>query len=129
MIPAIWRTEAERATAPGTPERTAALASAGTKQASAAIGVIGAVGAIGGFLIPMAFSAPWVADPMSATKGAFLVFTGFYVVCGAVTWAVYLRQPGPRPEPGRRRDLMTQTATVPPPRRTAPTAHCSAGCA
>lgn len=92
MIPAIWRTEAERATAPGTPERSAALL-AGTKQASAAIGVIGAVGAIGGFLIPMAFSAPWVADPMSATKGAFLVFTGFYVVCGVVTWMVYLRQP------------------------------------
>jgi len=91
-VPAIWRTEAERATAPGTPERTAALL-AGTKQASAAIGVIGAVGAIGGFLIPMAFSAPWVADPMSATKGAFLVFTVFYVVCGAVTWAVYLRRP------------------------------------
>ena len=30
---------------------------------------------------------------MSATKGAFLVFTVFYVVCGAVTWAVYLRRP------------------------------------
>jgi len=92
MIPAIWRTEAERATLPDTPERTAALL-AGTKQASAAIGVIGAVGAIGGFLIPMAFSAPWVADPMSATKGAFVVFTAFYVVCAVVTWAVYLRRP------------------------------------
>lgn len=92
MIPAIWRTEAERATTPGTPERAAALL-AGTKQASAAIGVIGAVGAVGGFLIPIAFSSPWVADPMSATKGAFVVFTGFYVVCAFVTWAVYLRRP------------------------------------
>ena len=92
MIPAIWRTEAERSTRPGTPERRAALL-AGTKQASAAIGVIGAVGALGGFLIPMAFSAPWVADPMTAAKGAFVVFTGFYVVCGAVTWFVYLRSP------------------------------------
>ncbi|MDP2772873.1 MAG: MFS transporter [Nocardioides sp.] len=92
MIPAIWRTEAERATAPGTPERTSALLAA-TKQASAAIGVIGAVGAIGGFLIPIAFSAPWVTDPMSATKGAFVVFTAFYVVCAAVTWVVYLRKP------------------------------------
>ncbi|HEU5056743.1 MAG TPA: MFS transporter [Kofleriaceae bacterium] len=92
MIPAIWRTEAERATTPGTPERSAALLSA-TKQASAAIGVIGAVGAIGGFLIPIAFSSPWVTDPMSATKGAFLAFTGFYVVCAFVTWAVYLRRP------------------------------------
>ncbi len=92
MIPAIWRTEAERSTTPGTPERSAALL-AGTKQASAAIGVIGAVGALGGFLIPMAFSAPWVEDPMSAAKGAFVVFTCFYVVCAAVTWFVYLRRP------------------------------------
>ncbi|GAB2887893.1 MFS transporter [Nocardioides pacificus] len=90
MIPAIWRHEAERATTPNTPERTAALGAA-TKQASAAIGVIGAVGAIGGFLIPLAFSAPWVEDPMSATKGAFVVFTLFYGVCGAVCWFCYLR--------------------------------------
>ena len=41
----------------------------------------------------MAFSAPWVADPLSSTKGAFVVFTGFYVVCGVVTWALYLRRP------------------------------------
>ncbi len=92
MIPAIFRTEAERATTPNTTERSAALHVA-TKQASAAIGVIGAVGAIGGFLIPMAFSSPWVDDPMSATKGAFVVFTCFYVVCAAVTYAVYLRRP------------------------------------
>ncbi|WP_435746087.1 MFS transporter [Nocardioides sp. SYSU DS0663] len=91
MIPAIWRTQAERATTPSTPERASALDLA-TKQASAAIGVIGAVGAVGGFLIPLAFSAPWVADPMSATKGAFLVFTAFYVVCAAVTYGVFLRR-------------------------------------
>jgi NNP family nitrate/nitrite transporter-like MFS transporter len=92
MIPAIWRTQAERATTPGTPERHAALL-AGTKQASTAIGVIGAVGAMGGFLIPIAFSAPWVDDPMSAARGAFVVFTCFYVVCGVVTWIVFLRRP------------------------------------
>jgi NNP family nitrate/nitrite transporter-like MFS transporter len=92
MIPAIWRTQAERATTPGTPERHAALL-AGTRQASAAIGVIGAVGAMGGFLIPIAFSAPWVDDPMSAARGAFVVFTCFYVVCGVVTWIVFLRRP------------------------------------
>lgn len=92
MIPAIWRTEAERSSPAGTPARTAALLLA-TKQASAAIGVIGAVGAIGGFLIPIAFSSPWVDNPLSATKGAFVVFTAFYVVCALVTWAVYLRKP------------------------------------
>jgi NNP family nitrate/nitrite transporter-like MFS transporter len=64
-----------------------------TKQASAALGVVGAMGAIGGFLIPVAFSAPWVDDPLGATKGAFLVFTGYYVACAVVTYAVYLRRP------------------------------------
>lgn len=93
MIPAIWRTEAERATAPRTPARRTALLAA-TRQASAAIGVIGAVGAVGGFLIPLAFSAPWVEDPRTAAQGAFAVFTAFYLVCAVVTWAVYLRRPG-----------------------------------
>ncbi len=92
MIPAIWRREAESTTEAGTTERSAALA-ASTKQASAALGVIGAVGAMGGFLIPIAFSSPWVEDPLSATKGAFVVFTCFYVVCALVTFAVYLRKP------------------------------------
>lgn len=92
MIPAIFRTQAERATAAGTPERETAL-HAGTTKASAAIGVIGAVGAIGGFLIPIAFSSPWVDQPMEATKGAFVVFTVFYVLCAVVTWAVFLRRP------------------------------------
>ena len=36
---------------------------------------------MGGFLIPIAFSSPWVDNPLSATKGAFVVFTAFYVVC------------------------------------------------
>jgi len=92
MIPAIWRREAETTTEAGTPERAAALATA-TKQSSAALGVIGAVGALGGFLIPMAFSSPWVDDPLSATRGAFVVFTCFYVVCALVTFTVYLRRP------------------------------------
>jgi NNP family nitrate/nitrite transporter-like MFS transporter len=92
MIPAIWRREAEVTTEAGTPERAEALASS-TKQASAALGVIGAVGAMGGFLIPLAFSSPWVPDPLTATKGAFVVFTGYYVLCAVVTVAVYLRRP------------------------------------
>ncbi len=97
MIPAIFRTEAERATdqfGPGTPERDAALL-AGTKKSSAAVGIIGAVGAIGGFLIPITFGSPWVTDPLSATKTAFLVFAGFYVICASVTFWFYLRKPHP----------------------------------
>jgi MFS transporter, NNP family, nitrate/nitrite transporter len=97
MIPAIFRTEAERATdqyGPGTPERESALL-AGTKKASAAVGIIGAVGAVGGFLIPITFGSPWVTDPLAATKTAFLVFGAFYIVCASVTYAVYLRKPHP----------------------------------
>ena len=92
MIPAIWRREAETTTEAGTPERAAALATA-TKQSSAALGIIGAVGALGGFLIPIGFSSPWVDVPLAATKGAFVAFTCFYVVCALVTFAVYLRRP------------------------------------
>ncbi|MDF1603611.1 MFS transporter [Nocardioides sp. YIM 152315] len=98
MIPAIWRREAEAATEAGTPERAAAL-SAATRQSSAALGVIGAVGALGGFLIPLAFSSPWVGDPLSATRGAFVVFACFYVVCALVTVAVYLRAPAKATKP------------------------------
>jgi NNP family nitrate/nitrite transporter-like MFS transporter len=91
MIPTIWKVRAERATTPATSEREEALASA-TRQSSAALGIIGAVGALGGFLVPLAFSAPWVADPLSATRGAFTVFTAYYLLCAGVTWGVFLRR-------------------------------------
>ena len=73
MIPAIWKANGR----PGT-------------EASAALGVIGAAGALGGFLIPIAFNTPWVSDPIGATKAAFWLFTGFYLLCAAVTYAVFL---------------------------------------
>ena len=83
MIPAIWRSEAEThdrgRDAGARPPRSRRRPS----RPAAALGVIGAVGAMGGFLIPIAFSSPWVDNPMSATKGAFVVFTAFYVVCAA----------------------------------------------
>ncbi|HET6167684.1 MAG TPA: nitrate/nitrite transporter [Marmoricola sp.] len=90
MIPAIWRSYAKKAGSAGSPARIAADAKA-TKEASAALGIVSAVGAFGGFLIPITFGSPWVSDPVSAVKTAFLVFTVFYVICGVVTWAFYLR--------------------------------------
>jgi NNP family nitrate/nitrite transporter-like MFS transporter len=90
MIPAIFRKDATKDTDEGTPERELALIE-GNKLSSAAVGIIGAVGAIGGFLIPISFNSPWVTDPLASTKAAFWTFTAFYVVCGVVTWAVYLR--------------------------------------
>lgn len=91
MIPAIWRAEVERTTEEGTPSRTRANVES-TKQASATLGVVGAAGALGGFLIPLGFAAPWVDNPLSATKGAFMVFTLYYVACAVVCWTVYLRR-------------------------------------
>ena len=97
MIPAIWRASAAKAGAAGSPARIAADAKA-TKEASAALGIVSAVGAFGGFLIPITFGSPWVTDPVSAVRSAFVVFAAFYVVCGAVTWLFYLR---PRSEMAR----------------------------
>ena len=91
MIPAIFRRDAEVATTEGSPERELAVLDA-TRKSSAAVGIIGAVGALGGFLIPITFNSPWVTAPLDATKSAFTIFTLFYVVCAAVTFAVYLRR-------------------------------------
>ena len=63
-----------------------------TKESSAVIGIAGAIGALGGFLIPLAFGAPWITDPVSAVKVAFGVFAGFYVICLATTWFFYTRK-------------------------------------
>jgi NNP family nitrate/nitrite transporter-like MFS transporter len=91
MIPAIWKTYARSAGPEGSVARQDAEGKA-TKEASAVLGIVGAVGALGGFLIPITFSSPWVGDPVAATKTAFGIFTGFYVICLAVTYAVYLRK-------------------------------------
>lgn len=91
MIPHIWKTQAQQGTLEGTPERYAAESKA-VKEGSSVLGIVGAVGAFGGFLIPITFGAPWVADPVAAVKNAFLIFATFYVICLAVTWLVYLRK-------------------------------------
>jgi NNP family nitrate/nitrite transporter-like MFS transporter len=91
MIPLIWRADAARTHPVGTAGHEAALAGA-TRESSAVIGVAGAVGALGGFLIPMTFGAPWVADPAAAMRGAFWIFAAFYGACVGVTWFVFLRR-------------------------------------
>ncbi len=93
MIPVLWQNAARKASPAGTEERSAALARA-TKEASAVIGIASAVGALGGFLIPLSFGAPWIENPVDAVQTSFAVFTGFYVVCLAITWAVYVRKAG-----------------------------------
>jgi len=90
MIPHIWKRLAQDAGPEGSQDREYAEAKS-TKESSAVIGIAGAIGAIGGFLIPITFGAPWVENPVEAVKSAFALFTGFYVVCLAVTWFFYTR--------------------------------------
>ena len=91
IIPHVFRNEVLADTEEGSPERELGLIAA-AKKASAAAGLIGAIGAMGGFLIPVTFNSPWVADPLAATKSAFWIFTAFYALCAVVTWAVYVRK-------------------------------------
>jgi NNP family nitrate/nitrite transporter-like MFS transporter len=93
MIPALFKRDAILATTPNTPEQEEAVAAAG-RQASAALGIIGSIGALGGFLIPLLFGAPWVANPVDATKQAFWIFLGAYVLM-ALTLAVTYLKPKP----------------------------------
>ncbi|MGW4366205.1 nitrate/nitrite transporter [Nocardia takedensis] len=57
----------------------------------ALIGFVGAIGALGGVGINLVLRSSY-ANTSSATT-AFWVFMAFYVVCAAVTWAVFLRRP------------------------------------
>lgn len=99
MIPAIWKGQTRLAGPEGSDARMRAEAAEHT-EASAVLGIVSAMGAFGGFLIPITFGSPWVTDPVSAVKTAFVVFTLFYGVCLAVTWAFYLRRSAPMAQAG-----------------------------
>ncbi|WP_435106990.1 MFS transporter [Nocardiopsis synnemataformans] len=93
MIPSLYAARAEDAVAAGEP-REQALAR--TKRvASSVLGLIGAVGALGGVGVNIAFRESFAAT--GSTAPAFAAFGAFYLVCAAVTWAVYLRRPAAAP--------------------------------
>jgi NNP family nitrate/nitrite transporter-like MFS transporter len=56
----------------------------------ALIGIAGAIGALGGVGINLMLRASYLSAAKSATM-AFWVFLGFYLVCVALTWFVYVR--------------------------------------
>jgi NNP family nitrate/nitrite transporter-like MFS transporter len=86
MIPSIFEAKAQ-----GHSEWSPAEKAAWSRSMSGAlIGFAGAVGALGGVFINVVLRASYVGDAKSATN-AFWVFMGFYVVCAAVTWVVFLR--------------------------------------
>ncbi len=87
MIPIIYRAEAA-AGARG--EAVGTVLYRARRDTAAAVGIISAVGALGAVFIPRTIS-----ESYSATGGvqtALGAFCAFYVVCVAVTWAVYLRR-------------------------------------
>jgi NNP family nitrate/nitrite transporter-like MFS transporter len=88
MIPAIFRGQARVAIATGAAEPEPAYLKA-RRLSGAVIGIAGAIGALGGLFINLAFRQSF----MSAQSGdpAFWSFLAFYLVCIAVTYAVYLR--------------------------------------
>ncbi|WP_327156648.1 nitrate/nitrite transporter [Streptomyces tubercidicus] len=87
MIPGIFQAQAVRRGLAG--EEAAAY---GRRLSGAAMGLIGAVGALGGLVINLAFRQSFLMA--GSGTPAFVSFLGCYVVCGAVTWAVYLRPAG-----------------------------------
>ncbi len=89
MIPAIFRRKANLAIADGASEPEALLRA--RRISGAAIGLISAVGALGGVLINLAFRQSFAATKSGVP--AFWAFLIFYVVCAAVTFAMYVRAP------------------------------------
>jgi MFS transporter, NNP family, nitrate/nitrite transporter len=62
-------------------------------MSGALIGIAGAIGALGGVAINVVLRASYAGHEHSATM-AFWVFLAFYLICLAVTWAVFVRRPG-----------------------------------
>jgi NNP family nitrate/nitrite transporter-like MFS transporter len=90
MIPSIYAAKAQSAIAQGAPrEETLAF---NKRIASSMLGLIGAMGAMGGVAINMVFRESFAATG-SAAPG-FVAFLVFYLVCAAITYAVYMRTPG-----------------------------------
>ncbi|MEU6894302.1 nitrate/nitrite transporter [Streptomyces sp. NPDC046557] len=92
MIPGIFQAKALARGMTG--EDAAAW---GRRLSGASMGLIGAVGALGGLGINLVFRQAFT-DGGSGTA-AFVTFLGFYAVCCAVTWAVYLRRPAAAEQP------------------------------
>ncbi|PSK98803.1 NNP family nitrate/nitrite transporter-like MFS transporter [Murinocardiopsis flavida] len=89
MIPAIYAAKAEDLVAAGTPRETATADM--RRLAGALLGLVGAVGALGGVGINLVFRQSF--ESFGAATPAYAAFLVFYVVCIAVTYAVYLRRP------------------------------------
>jgi len=87
MIPAIFRSKGHQLIEAGAdPE---AVEHESRRMANAVIGIAGSVGAFGGVLVNIAFRQSFLT--YKTGDGAYVGFIVFYIVCVALTWAVYLR--------------------------------------
>jgi MFS transporter, NNP family, nitrate/nitrite transporter len=91
MIPAIFTAKAARAAAAGADLE--AEARNARRLSRALIGIAGSVGAFGGVAVNLALRQSFLSN--GTADAAYVAFIAFYLVCAAVTWAVYLR-PSPR---------------------------------
>jgi len=90
MIPVIFRTQHEKASAgKSAAEREQAIKNAG-KESAAVLGFSSAMGAFGAFFIPKSFGTSMAATGSPAM--AFYMFVGFYLSCIVVTWWWYARK-------------------------------------
>jgi NNP family nitrate/nitrite transporter-like MFS transporter len=91
MIPAIFRTQAQKSVAAG--GDSVAADRRALRMSGALIGIAGAVGAFGGVLVNLAFRQSFLSS--GSGDGAYIAFIAFYAVCVVVTWTVYLRKGAP----------------------------------
>jgi NNP family nitrate/nitrite transporter-like MFS transporter len=90
MIPAIFRGRA--GSAAGADADLAAVDHESRRLSNAVIGIAGAIGAFGGVLVNLAFRESFLN--YGTGDGAYIAFIAYYLLCGALTWAVYLRAAG-----------------------------------
>ena len=92
MIPAIFTAKAARNVARGADME--AEARNARRLSRALIGIAGSVGAFGGVFVNLGLRQSFLSN--GSADAAYMGFIAFYLVCVAVTWAVYLR-----PSPNR----------------------------
>jgi NNP family nitrate/nitrite transporter-like MFS transporter len=87
MIPAIFRSKSQHLLDAGADPD--AVEHESRRMANAVIGIAGSVGAFGGVLVNIAFRQSFLT--YKTGDAAYIGFIAFYIVCVALTWAVYLR--------------------------------------
>jgi MFS transporter, NNP family, nitrate/nitrite transporter len=88
MIPAIFHAKAQLEVGAGL--NLAEADHRAIRRSGALIGLAGAIGALGGVMVNLAFRQSFLT--LKNGDGAYIAFIAFYVVCGLVTWVVFMRE-------------------------------------